>query len=170
MSAHERELQNRVEILPVRQFKQPITMFQVLRIVFFTYYCCLKRMNARAFMFNHFLLWWLLVSEPQDRLYYVALSSPPSNAHSSRHFFSIGRGTLQINIGSVYQRIVKGICNPSLLYFRLFVLLHLNSFFPLHRFITHFPPSFTDSELVYWNFFLDFGPLNLGQVRTCALK
>lgn len=22
----------------------------------------------------------------------------------------------------------------------------------------------TDDELVYWNFFLDFGPLNLGQV------
>jgi cell division cycle 14 len=27
-----------------------------------------------------------------------------------------------------------------------------------------------DNELVYWNFFLDFGPLNLGQTyRFCAL-
>eukprot|EP01035_Chromulina_nebulosa_P020882 gene20882-27069_t len=43
-----------------------------------------------------------------DRLYYVALSSPPPISHPQKHFFSI------------------------------------------------------DNEMVYWNFYLDFGPLNLG--------
>eukprot|EP01031_Cornospumella_fuschlensis_P045979 gene45979-56270_t len=51
-----------------------------------------------------------------DRLYYVALSSPPPTAHASRHFFSV------------------------------------------------------DKEMVYWNFYLDFGPLNLGHLyRFCML-
>ena len=52
----------------------------------------------------------------QDRLYYVALSSPPPISHPQKHFFSI------------------------------------------------------DNEMVYWNFYLDFGPLNLGHCyRYCML-
>jgi cell division cycle 14 len=52
----------------------------------------------------------------QDRLYFVALSSPPPSNVENKHFFSI------------------------------------------------------DNKMVYWNFYLDFGPLNLAHVyRYCAM-